>query len=32
VRHYAMERVIAGTLRAYAATGRAVAEAPEMRA
>jgi D-inositol-3-phosphate glycosyltransferase len=32
VRHYAMERVIAGTLRAYAGTGRAVAEAPEMRA
>jgi hypothetical protein len=32
VRHYAMERVIAGTLRAYAATGRDVAEAPEMRA
>jgi glycosyltransferase involved in cell wall biosynthesis len=32
VRHYAMDRVIAGTLRAYAATGRAAAAAPEMRA
>ena len=32
VRHYAMGRVIAGTLRAYAATGRIVAAAPEMRA
>lgn len=32
VRHYAMDRVIAGTLRAYAATGRTVAAAPEMRA
>lgn len=33
VRHYAMDRVIAGTLRAYAATGRpAAARTPEMRA
>ncbi len=31
-RHYAMERVIAGTLRAYAATARTAAEAPGMRA
>lgn len=32
VRYYAMERVIAGTLRAYAATGQTVTAAPEMRA
>ncbi len=32
VRHYAMDRVVAGTLRAYAATAHAATSNPGMRA